>query len=471
MTTTTPVEPVDELVDRVARLAGAAIDTLQVAALLESQGVTDRSAHETYGYDDVFQLAEEVYARLPRTAVPEYRIETYADRWQTWRELSHGLLYAMPTIAYPAVLVGLDTRTLVVALVYATAVAWVWGMGVSWVGYRLLSRFGTGPTGRWLRRSGAAGLLVVAAGGVALWQLLGVGAGLVLLAVCQMGFQLAAGALLFYRLERWLLVAASPTLGCAVAYLLMGGPRWFAGAVVGAAVGSVVLALGTAWAASLREAPPAGVAVPTAARGTPRLGREVAGALPIVGYAVACATILLFTDSRFVLARIDLAVGATPLVLGMGVLEWRARRFGEESLRLLTTTYHPAEFGRRVRWLLLRGLGTSLLVLAALAALPLVLLRQLGLLSGWGVLMTAAHVLLGGAYFLGFLLIGQRRLPALLTTMAAVGVVDVVVTVRFSGAFGPHGTVPIFLACTASLLALLLAVLGSGIHQIWRYRQ
>lgn len=471
MTTSASLEPVDELVDRVARLAGAAIDTLQVAALLESQGVTDRSARESYGYDDVFQLAEEVYARLPRTAVPEFRIETHADRWQTWRELSHGLLYALPTVAYPAVLVGLDTRTLVVALVYATAVAWVWGMGVSWVGYRLLSRFGTGPAGRWLRLSSAAGLVVVAAGGLAVRELLHVGTGLVLLSVSQMGFQLAAGALLFYRLERWLLVTALPGLGCAIAYLVMGQPRWFAGIVVGAAVGSVVLGLGTACAASLREAPPAGVAVPTAARGTPRYGREIAGALPIVGYAVVCAGILLFTDSRFVLARTDLAVGATPLVLGMGALEWRARRFGEGSLRLLTTTYHPAEFGRRVRWLLLRGLGCSLLVLAALAAVPLVLLHQLGLLSGRGVLMTAAHVLLGGAYFLGFLLIGQRRLPALLVTMAAVGVVDVVATVRYSGLFDPYGTVPIFLTCTASLLVLLLAVLGSGIHQIWRYRQ
>lgn len=471
MTTSAAVEPVDELVERVARLAGTAIDTLQVAALLESQGVTDRAASETYGYADVFRLADEVYARLPRTAVPPFRIETHADRWQTWRELSHGLLYALPTVAYPAVLVGLDTRTLVVALVYATAVAWVWGMGVSWVGYRLLSLFGTGPAGRWLRLSGAAGLLVVAAGGLAVRELLHVGSGLILLSVSQMGFQLAAGALLFYRLERWLVVMALPGLGFAVAYLVMGQPRGFAGVVVGAAVGSVVLALGTAWAASLREAPPAGVAVPTAARGTPRLGREILGALPIVGYAVVCAGFLLFTDSQFVLARTELAVGATPLVLGMGALEWRARRFGEGSLRLLTRTYHPAEFGRRVRWLLLRGLGGSLLVLASLAALPLVLLHQLGLLSGRGVLMTAAHVLLGGAYFLGFLLIGQRRLPALLVTMAAVGVVDVAATVRFAGRLGPDGTVPIFLTCTATLVLLLLALLGSGIHQIWRYRQ
>ena len=50
-------------------------------------------------------------------------------------------------------------------------------------------------------------------------------------------------------------------------------------------------------------------------------------------------------------------------------------------------------------------------------------------------------------------------------------VADVVATVRLSGLFDPYGTVPIFLTCTASLLVLLLAVLASGIHQIWRYRQ
>jgi hypothetical protein len=471
VTTAAPVEPVDELAQRVTELAGTAIDTLQVAALLESQGVTDRSARETYGYDDVFRLAEEVYGRLPRTAAPAFPIAAQADRWQTWRELSHGLLYALPTVAYPAVLVGLDTRTLVVALVYATAAAWVFGMGVSWVGYRLLSRYGTGPAGRWLRLSGLAGLVAVLLGGLLVRWLAHTGGGLILLSGCQMGFQLAAGALLFYRLERWLVVMLSPGLGFAVAYLVMDRPRWFAGVVVGAAVGSVVLALGTAWAASLRVAPPAGVAVPTAPRGTPRYGREIAGALPIVGYAAVCAGYLLFTDSQFVLARTDLAVGATPLVLGMGVLEWRARRYGERSLRLLTRTYHPAEFGRKVRVLLLRNLAGSLLILAALAALPLLVLHQVGLLSGRGVLMTAAHVLLGGAYFVGFLLIGQRRLPALLVTMASVGVVDVAATVRLARLFGRYGTVPVFLTCTAVLLVLLVVVLGSGIHQIWRYRQ
>src|SRR3954466_4200577 len=52
--------PLDELVDGVRPVAAAAVDAMQVAAVLEADGVTDRAAQVRYGYSDVFALAREV---------------------------------------------------------------------------------------------------------------------------------------------------------------------------------------------------------------------------------------------------------------------------------------------------------------------------------------------------------------------------------------------------------------------------
>ena len=43
---------------------GRAVDALQVAAVLEADGHTDRAAQVEYGYSDLFALASEVFRRL-----------------------------------------------------------------------------------------------------------------------------------------------------------------------------------------------------------------------------------------------------------------------------------------------------------------------------------------------------------------------------------------------------------------------
>src|SRR5262245_32941460 len=55
-----PRDPVDELVDGVRPVLRGAVDALQVAAVLEAEGVTDRVARVQYGYADVFDLAYDV---------------------------------------------------------------------------------------------------------------------------------------------------------------------------------------------------------------------------------------------------------------------------------------------------------------------------------------------------------------------------------------------------------------------------
>ncbi|WP_404816844.1 hypothetical protein [Streptomyces thermolineatus] len=57
------------LIDRYRRLCGRAVDPLEIAAALEAVGVTDRVAAR-FRHRDVFSLAEELHARVPRDDGP-----------------------------------------------------------------------------------------------------------------------------------------------------------------------------------------------------------------------------------------------------------------------------------------------------------------------------------------------------------------------------------------------------------------
>ncbi|WP_206323510.1 hypothetical protein [Streptomyces sp. HNM0574] len=60
-----PADPVRDLMHRHRALCERAVDPLEIAAGLEAHGVTDRTAAR-FRHRDVFSLAEELYARVPR---------------------------------------------------------------------------------------------------------------------------------------------------------------------------------------------------------------------------------------------------------------------------------------------------------------------------------------------------------------------------------------------------------------------
>ncbi|MGW2279882.1 hypothetical protein [Streptomyces sp. NPDC001770] len=73
----TPADPVRALLHRHRELCERAVDPLEIAAGLEAHGLTDRAAAR-YRHRDVFSLAEELYARVPRPATGPVR--AVADR-------------------------------------------------------------------------------------------------------------------------------------------------------------------------------------------------------------------------------------------------------------------------------------------------------------------------------------------------------------------------------------------------------
>ncbi|HET6357180.1 MAG TPA: hypothetical protein VFG16_23715, partial [Streptomyces sp.] len=67
-----PADPVKALMHRHRELCERAVDPLEIAAGLEAHGITDRTAAR-FRHRDVFSLAEELYARVPRGAEPADR--------------------------------------------------------------------------------------------------------------------------------------------------------------------------------------------------------------------------------------------------------------------------------------------------------------------------------------------------------------------------------------------------------------
>ncbi|MFJ3495084.1 hypothetical protein ACIPPJ_16045 [Streptomyces sp. NPDC086091] len=96
-------DPVKALMHRHRDLCERAVDPLEIAAGLEAHGVTDRTAAR-FRHRDVFSLAEEMYARVPRGGDPPPRPTTApAPR----ARLDRALLTLLPGVLCAAAVVAL----------------------------------------------------------------------------------------------------------------------------------------------------------------------------------------------------------------------------------------------------------------------------------------------------------------------------------------------------------------------------
>ncbi|WP_130796666.1 hypothetical protein [Streptomyces otsuchiensis] len=103
----TSADPVHALLHRHREICERAVDPLEIAALLEARGVTDRTAAR-FRHRDVFSLAEELYARVPRpeeaTAAPVTTPEPPAARRACVRAVARAALTLSPAALCAATL-------------------------------------------------------------------------------------------------------------------------------------------------------------------------------------------------------------------------------------------------------------------------------------------------------------------------------------------------------------------------------
>ncbi|MEV5340525.1 hypothetical protein AB0K93_18930 [Streptomyces sp. NPDC052676] len=378
-------DPLDELAERLEDFIAAAVHPDEIAALLESDGLSDDRIRERYGVKDSFALAEELYARVERRH-PEPDGPVH-DPWQAGLLgcLLRGVVFALPGLAYvlggpflagPDGDFGLPAGT--VPLLAGALTGWTWNQGLA---HRAYSWLGLGD------RSAARRCLLV---GAPLGALLG---SLTALAVAgtadpaalaftagQSWYLGAATTLLVMGRERALLVALLPMAAGAVAALvtevpeptritLLLGSLAVVSALALREVAPALRELGEgSWTAGLTALLPFGPLGPLEHRtGGPRLTASVPYAL----FGLGSGVLVLYTALGDVPAGEAHGAVAAPaavaLTLSMGPAEWLLYRFRSGSLAGLRSTSTPGAFRRTTALIVVRCLAGYLAALSALA--------------------------------------------------------------------------------------------------------
>ncbi|MEV6197003.1 hypothetical protein AB0M19_31920 [Streptomyces sp. NPDC051920] len=441
-------DPIDELAAELAEFVTAAVHPDEVAALLESDGLSDDQIRERYGVTNSFALAEELFARVER-AYPEPGTPA-PDPWVTGLIgcLLRGVVFALPGLGYvlaapllagPRGAFGLPAGT--VPMLAGALCGWTWNQGLA---HRAYTWMGLGD-----RSAARRALLVGTPAGVLLGSLVAfaaagsAGPGAVAFAAGQSGYLGAATVLLVMGRERTLLAALAPmTAGAALTLfhpvpdlarvtLLLGSLA--AVALLGLLeVAPVVRELGQgSWGAGLiallRQGTLRGGAGPSARTGEPRaasagrpaagkpvtapgrLGtlaarlrarrsapRRHAGTVAYALFGLGGGVLVLYAALGDVLTGARAAVAApaaVALTLSMGPAEWLLFRFRSGSLAGLRSSTSARSFRRATAGALLRCLTGYLAALLVLG---------LGVSALWPHAPAAADgVRLGGLLLLG----------------------------------------------------------------------
>ncbi|MEU6486512.1 hypothetical protein [Streptomyces sp. NPDC046887] len=338
--------PVDELAAEMADRAGSAVHPYEVAALLESEGLTGEQIRERYGHPDLFSLAEDLYRRVPRS-FPDPPVG--ADAWAPdhVRCMLRGVLFALPGLAYLLVAPLLRGTGAVPGLVVAGLVSWAWGQGL---GHRTYVRLNAGRreaglvllTGAPLGAALATGSALAVAGAhpVVLWA-----------ALAQSVYLAAAGVLLVLGRERSLLAVLAPLAGGAAAL-----PWWEPGPLL-----RIALVLATvAAAAAVAAFVVAGALRADPAGDGPRV--PYLPSLPYGLFGLAAGVLVLTAGAGHPLAVVALTVS-------MGPAEWLLYRFRGLSVAALRASTTVRGFVLRTVRTLALCLGLYLVPLIPAALL------------------------------------------------------------------------------------------------------
>jgi hypothetical protein len=342
----------------------AAVDSLEVAARLETHGLSSRVAVDSFGFPDVFTAAEAVYASLP-FADPDPPVPPSKPMGGPL-DLLRGALFAIPALFLPVVVAG-----------FAIHPNW-WvlpvGLTVAWGTSQASATYAWALRGRDDRRSDAlvvvASIVISAAlclgcAVVARWTFGGSETSVVL-AVGVAAYIAASGILVFQRAE-WLLTACM--LPAAVGSFLAldvlpvtithRAASW-------CVVATLVLAVVTA----NRHLLAGGWRLPDV------VPAEVIRAAKFVCYGLGCGLLIsMFIDFA---GEVDgsgdaLIIAVGPLLVTLGLMEWQLRSFRSRATSALTTASDLGDFSRRVRAAFLWSVGLYVISLAGLSAVGIVI--------------------------------------------------------------------------------------------------
>ncbi|HWE89982.1 MAG TPA: hypothetical protein VG317_11025 [Pseudonocardiaceae bacterium] len=425
-------ESFEELCERFHELAASAVDPLEIAAALESDGLSDQAARVRYDFRDVFALAERMYGRVPRNPVEP---EALPDPWHVppFRCVLHALLYAMPALCFPIAAPLLGGGLPLVLLVIAMVVSWSASQGMSYLGYVRLGRLDAGGSRRLLRGGLLVCALLLGAVVAGATVLLGVAPAVALIAGGQGLYLLAATVLLVTGADLWLLAGLAPAVLVSASYLLAGQPSGAFHLVTWIALGGSLLAV-TATAV-VRGCWPR----PAPAR---RLrAAELRAALPYAAFGALVAGLLVFPllAARFSSGGLGASswvlLATLPLSLSMGAAEWLLYWYRRQIGRVLRATRVVADFSLRALVVLASALVCYLAATAVLMSVLVVVITATGHRPNWPDLLSyGGYVAVGGALFVALLMQAFGAVWAVLCWCLGAIVVEALLVITAPGA-------------------------------------
>ena len=344
-------------------LCTQAVDSWEIAAGLEAVGINDRIARLVYGSASVFDLADTLYAMVPRRPVD---MGAPADKWHRplRRHLLRGLLYGLPGLLLVEAVRRLAAReALLLAVSLLTA---GFTQGLAHLGHVLLGREARSQAGDLLCRTVVTVVAVSTLAGTVAWLAGAAGPATAVLVGAVPVYVTSATIVLLVDRHDLLLRLLLPGAVASCADLLL--PQGPGGAVAaGAALLGVVGCTLTAWslAADLR-ATDAGPALGLT-------GADLLGALPLLAHGLGSMTLLSLVPLSAV--REGSALGpVVPAVLALGHAELQLLRIRARADTLLSR-HHVRAFAAAARVDLLERAGLHLVVLSGLSVLVLLLDR------------------------------------------------------------------------------------------------
>ena len=440
----------------------AAVDPVEIAARLESHGVSSQVAVDAFGYADVFSTAEAVYRQVPFHDVVPPPPSVPAGGGPV--DLLRGALYALPALFLPVVVTGFGLRLSWWVLPVGLTVAWGTSQAAATCAWTLLGRKDSRSDA--LMALGTllvTGLACLVAAGVAAWALGGSASSVVTVAAIGV-YVAASGIMVFQQSELLLALCMAPA---AVGSVLAVGHLPVA---VGrsAAAWCVVATVGLAAVAANRH-------VPTRRWRLPGLARsEWVQATKFLAYGTSCGlllgTLIGFASGVDGSAR-ALSIAVWPLLLTLGLMEWQLRSFRSRATAALSASYDLDDFGRRVGRAFRRSIGLYVGALALLSVVCLIVgrLHHLPEIP----LLLASVGMLGIAYFMALLLACSGRLNLVLRCWAAtfaVLVVALVVDQQLRGHIAPRDGLLSLIVATGTAIVSFLVMARSVLASPLSYR-
>jgi hypothetical protein len=430
----------------------AAVDPLEIAAALETCGLSNAVVQDRYGHKDVFSLADQLYAAVELRGAPASNPGT--RRSGDFSDLARGLVFAAPALMFAGAALALGSWL----SWWSTPLALIWGWAFSqFLAYVSFSRRAWGkPAGSAPAWGILAALISCGLLGAAGDALLGGNVYGVLFAAGACAFMTAAAELVARQQERLVALVLLPGAVGAVVFVIKEPFHLPAVVVLALATASVA---GTVLAA-LRHLPARWWREPALSMA------EAPSAARYFAHGLCCG---LFVALFMVLepgakgARGWPAAAAYPIVLSLGSMEWQLRSLKASARHSLLGARTLAEFTRAARWALARSLLFYLAVLAAMTG-AVEALASARAMSIPAPLLTAGDAV-AVAFFLGLVVASCGRIDLVLRTwVVGLGVYGVwALSARLLHAGGVLGDTRLAFGSAALVSALCLAAVSARV--------